>query len=96
MNNTETPVTLRGAITHGECGKTWTGLRRAHCPVCHETFNSDSAAEMHRRGKPGIDRHCVHPSKAKLVPVEQPWGVCWQKPGTDYRFGRNDEPEAAA
>ncbi|HEX8807995.1 MAG TPA: C2H2-type zinc finger protein [Xanthobacteraceae bacterium] len=96
MFQPQTAAPVRGAITHGECGQTWTGLRRAHCPVCHITFNSDSAAEQHRRGKPGIDRHCVAPADAGLVAVEQPWGVCWQKPGTDYRFGRDDEQEAVA
>lgn len=73
--------------SHGECGKTWTGLRRAHCPSCHITFNSDSAAEKHRVGKPGIDRRCVDPAAVGLVPVEQPWGTCWQAPGSDLRFG---------
>ncbi|WP_407563353.1 hypothetical protein [Streptomyces sp. 184] len=72
-------------ISHAECGKTWTGNRRAHCPAegCHETFNSDSAAEKHRVGKPGIDRHCISPAEAGLVPVSKPWGICWQNPGPD-------------
>lgn len=73
-------------ITHGECGSTWTGLRRAHCPACHETFNSDSAADKHRTGKYGVDRHCIPPEKAGLVAVEQPWGTCWQTPGSDDRW----------
>lgn len=82
-------------ITHGECGKTWTGLRRAHCPACHETFNSDSAAEKHRVGRPGIDRRCVDPATVGLIAVEQPWGLCWQAPGTDIRFTVNADTEAA-
>ena len=64
----------------------WTGLRRAHCPVCHETFNSDSAADKHRAGKFGIDRHCISPQDAGLVAVEQLWGVCWQAPDSGRRF----------
>jgi hypothetical protein len=82
-------------ITHGECGKTWTGLRRAHCPACHETFNSDSAAEKHRIGKPGIDRRCVDPATVGLIAVQQPWGECWQAPGTDLRFTNSASEEAA-
>lgn len=84
-------------ITHGECGKQWTGLRRAHCPACHETFNSDSAAEKHRRGAPGIDRRCLPPAEAGLVAVEQTWGICWQAPGSDERWAadRTAHPEAA-
>ncbi|MFK0182025.1 hypothetical protein ACIQVR_39445 [Streptomyces xanthochromogenes] len=87
-------------ISHGECGKTWTGLRRAHCPICHETFNSDSAAEKHRRGNYGIDRHCLPPADAGLVAVELPWGTCWQTPGIDrataWFKGIADGQEAAA
>lgn len=82
-------------ITHGECGKTWTGLRRAHCPACHETFNSDSAAEKHRTGKPGVDRRCADPATVGLVAVEQPWGTCWQAPGSDLRFTAAEATEAA-
>lgn len=67
-------------ITHGACGKSWTGVSRAHCPVCHETFNSDYAAEKHRTGKYGGDRRCLSPADAGLVGVEQPWGMCWQTP----------------
>jgi hypothetical protein len=86
MSHPATPTVPRGAIFHGECGRLWTGLRRAHCPVCHETFNSDSAAETHRRGKPGVDRRCLPPADAGLVAAEHSWGTCWQKPGTDARF----------
>ena len=83
-------------ISHGECGKQWTGLRRAHCPACHETFNSDSAAEKHRRGTPGMDRRCITPADAGLVPTEQPWGTCWQTPGSDQPWFKNNAEEAAA
>lgn len=82
----------RTMITHGECGKTWTGLRRSHCPSCHETFNSETAAEAHRRGRFGTDRRCIPPADAGLVPVRHPWGVCWQLPGGDPRFA-DAEPE---
>ena len=82
-------------ITHGACGQSWTGLRRAHCPSCHITFNSDSAAEKHRVGKPGIDRRCVDPASVGLIAVEQSWGLCWQAPGSDLRFNDPQTAEAA-
>lgn len=31
-----------------------------------------------------------------LVPVEQPWGTCWQAPGTDLRFTRGTDEATAA
>lgn len=81
-------------ITHAACGKEWSGNRRAHCAAdkCHETFNSDSAAEKHRRGTHGVDRRCIPPAEAGLVPVEHPWGICWQTPGPDaVTWGGNTE-----
>jgi hypothetical protein len=37
-----------------DCGQTWTGLRREHCPVCCQTFNSSFPGDMHRVGKHGV------------------------------------------
>ena len=82
-------------ITHGSCGKQWTGLRRSHCPACHETFNSEYAAEKHRVGPFGGGRKCAPPDEVGLVAVEQPWGICWQTPGSDPRFADADEDGAA-
>lgn len=68
--------------THGECGRFWSGLRRQHCPACHETFNSTWAADKHRVGAFGVDRRCLDPQEAGLVAVEHEWGTCWQDSGT--------------
>lgn len=75
-------------IVHGECGTTWTGLRREHCAGCHETFNSTKAGDKHRRS--GV---CLDPEAAGLYPVEHSWGVSWQTspPGTGYIPGGGDE-----
>ena len=36
------------AFTHcSKCCAIWTGLARAHCNVCHQTFNSDGCAKLH-------------------------------------------------
>lgn len=71
-------------IVHPQCGKSWTGLRREHCPACHETFSSNTAGNLHRRGEFGIDRRCIDPVEAGLVKIN---GV-WQKPGG---YERNQE-----
>jgi hypothetical protein len=93
MSQSVTP----GTITHGKCGKTWTGLGRAHCPSCHETFSCDSAADRHRIGAFGVDRHCADPGDVGLVASEQPWGRMWSHPsptnGFDHRMLRDPEFE---
>lgn len=89
MADADSPTPVRSTISCS-CGARWTGLRRAHCAAagCHATFNSDSAAAMHRKGSfADGTRRCIPPADAGLVSVEQPWGLCWQKPGSDRRFG---------
>lgn len=69
-------------IVHPECGKSWTGLRKEHCPACHETFSSTQAGDRHRRGQHGTDRHCLNPADAGLVQADD--GV-WHRPGSYAR-----------
>lgn len=96
----DTPALPVGAIVHPACGQHWTGLGRAHCPVCCRTFSCDSAADRHRKGPYGGDRHCVDPSTVGLVAVEKAWGPMWQNPGPDpavrtpemWRAGTTAEP----
>lgn len=66
------------SVTHPACGKSWTGLRKEHCPACHETFSSTRAGDLHRRGEFGVDRRCVNPAEAGLILTK---GV-WHRPGT--------------
>ena len=73
-------------IAHGACGKSWSGQSRTHCPSCHETFNSDSVANRHRKGAFGVDRRCIPPAEAGLVAVECSWGVCWHRRRDDPKF----------
>ena len=82
------------AIRHPQCGGWWTGLSRAHCPACCRTFSCDSAADKHRKGAHGIDRHCVDPATVGLVAVQKPYGQLWQNPGGDDWF-KNASEEAA-
>ncbi|WP_306317288.1 MULTISPECIES: HNH endonuclease domain-containing protein [unclassified Streptomyces] len=65
------------AVSHG-CGAWWTGNRRAHCPNCCFTFETDRTAALHRTENVG-QRICLPPADAGLVPVVQPWGICWAK-----------------
>lgn len=67
-------------ISHGLCGKSWSGAGRSHCPACHETFSTDGAAEKHRKGAFGIDRRCVDPVSVGLVAVHHGKGRLWQYP----------------
>lgn len=64
---------LANPIEHGECGKTWTGMLRAHCSACHRTFNRDSLADKHRRGPHGPERHCVDPAELGMVERDGIW-----------------------
>lgn len=91
--NTELPYT---AVRHPKCGGWWTGLSRAHCPACCRTFSCDSAADKHRQGRHGIDRHCVDPATVGLVPVDKPYGVMWQNPGGEQWFNAAAEEAEAA
>ena len=71
------------AIRHPACGDWWTGLSRSHCPSCHRTFSTDSAADKHRIGKHGTDRRCADPASVGLVAREKPYGLLWGFPGPD-------------
>lgn len=33
------------------CGATWVGVKLEHCTVCHRSFTSTLAGDMHRTGK---------------------------------------------
>lgn len=81
------------AIRHPACGKWWTGLSRSHCPACHETFSTDSVANRHRVGKPGIDRRCVDPASVGLVAKEMPYGTLWTSPAPEGGYTFHTSPQ---
>lgn len=64
-------------ITHPACGKSWTGLKREHCPACHETFSSTKAGDRHRR-----DGQCLPPASVGLEASHRAWGIFWKLPGS--------------
>jgi hypothetical protein len=81
MTDRQDPIPA-GAIRHGECGRWWTGVARAHCPSCHEVFSCDSAAERHRVGPTGA-RQCASPGTVGLIARGMPFGVLWGWPGPE-------------
>lgn len=53
----------------GGCVIRWSGLNAAHCPRCHRTFSSHSAADMHD-GKLNTEtgyRPCLFPGDKGMV-----------------------------
>src|SRR5215471_3437024 len=36
-----------GLVHCSKCCAIWTGRTRAHCTLCHQTFNSNGAADLH-------------------------------------------------
>lgn len=72
-------------ITHGECGKTWSGNGRAHCSGCHETFNTYRGSDRHRTGPHGPDRHCADPASIGMVNRNGIWFSGEEFPGIHTR-----------
>jgi hypothetical protein len=61
----------------------WTGERLENkvqiCPACHKNFGTTEAGDSHRIGEFGVDRRCIGPEQAKLVPIENPFGsIIWR------------------
>lgn len=67
-----------GAITHGTCGRWWTGSERSHASCCHETFSSLSAFDAHRKGG-----RCNPPETVGLVARQKAFGVLWGWPSPE-------------
>ena len=55
----------------------------------------DSAADKHRQGRHGVDRHCVDPAEVGLVARERPYGTMWAFPAPEGGYGTLHGAEAA-
>lgn len=67
------------------CDAEWSGLKPAHCSVCHRTFTGPWAFDKHRAyGK------CRHPEDVDLVLVAR-WFPCW---GRITEAGERDYDES--
>jgi hypothetical protein len=57
-------------ITCGGCAADWAGADRAHCPICHVTFDSSALYDDHRDGG-----RCLRPRALGLVATKNGiWG----------------------
>lgn len=50
---------VAGVLREG-CHRDWTGVREAHCVVCHEHFASNTAADRHEHSVPPEDMVTWH------------------------------------
>lgn len=76
--------------THPLCGKSWTGNKPEHCPVCCITFSSTSAGDKHRVGgwsDPEDLRRCLTPEVVGLVLRDQ-GGPVWGWPSDEKALQR--------
>lgn len=57
-------IVPKGGWTVGCCDARLTGLRTAHCTVCHSTFTTQSGADRHRTGSHANGtRTCLDPAE---------------------------------
>jgi hypothetical protein len=62
------------------CGAEFSGLKTAHCTVCHATFSTVPAFDKHRAGSHTNDtRHCLRPESVGLVSADRAY-PCWGYP----------------
>jgi hypothetical protein len=59
-------------ITCGRCDATWAGADRAHCAVCHRTFDDATVWDGHR-----LDGTCARPRQLGLIATKN--GI-WLEP----------------
>lgn len=72
---TET-LPARTTYTCGGCDNRWSGVSRAHCSACHETFGGAAFFDRHRRERNGVG-YCLHPSQIEK-PVMYLANGMWQ------------------
>ena len=58
----------------------WLENKEQVCPACFENFGTTEAGDAHRVGEFGLDRRCILPSEARLIPVHNQFNtVVWVK-----------------
>jgi hypothetical protein len=86
--------------THPKCGKSWTGARLEHCPVCCETFSSTASGDMHRVGdhneSVGPDRRrCLDPEEMLAAGMARNHRGHWVTKPWDGPSGSTVSPQEA-
>lgn len=82
-----------------KCGRTWTGLSQAHCPLCHAHFSTVANFDRHRPSYDG----CLDPAaivsrktgRSILKPSTGPLGTTWVGAG-EYAGPEKDADPAIA
>jgi hypothetical protein len=65
-------------LPHGcRCGARWSGLRVAHCSVCHVSFSGVNTFDRHRK-----DGACRTPAEMGMRPLEGRTSEVWGWPTT--------------
>lgn len=72
-----------------DCGAVWTGTKPEHCTVCHQTFGSTTAGDMHRTGAHAIWKG---PKRRRCRSVEWMRGKGWRQ--DDAGIWRLPAPES--
>lgn len=76
--------------THRQCGKSWTGQSKSHCPVCHRTFSGDWAGDRHRVGEwDDGTRRCLTDEEMTKLGLESRAGT-WFRMRTPAELARID------
>jgi len=64
-----------------------------YCDSCHINFLTTEAGDKHRIGKFGVDRRCISPKEAKLIPLVNKHGsIVWKRRGESgkgYSLSKN-------
>lgn len=60
---------------------------RCRCPRCGSYFSTVSNFDRHRKGKHGVDRHCVEPATVGLVATDMGGELLWKMPRGGYVRG---------
>jgi hypothetical protein len=93
--NQKTAPLKSGEWSVGCCGGRFTGLRTAHCTVCHQTWTSPAGFDRHRRYGKCLTPDTMRDKAGYLIwhNVFQDAGrayPCWSFTG-DGRFTEDDE-----
>jgi hypothetical protein len=65
--------------------------KRCQCPTCSEFFSTPSNFDRHRKGKHGINRHCVDPATVGMVIGSRADNTFWRMPSETELLDNKEE-----